>query len=132
MQFDSWGVLYALDGKEAQLNRITGESVEVALKNVLQHEGEETRHNLTAFTLVDDNTLAIVNARDGNISVLKLGGKHKSNFGEKGKKAGMLKSPSDLAFSINHRVYIADKAGGEIAVYSPSGVYLYGLGSSSG
>ncbi|HEY3488201.1 MAG TPA: NHL repeat-containing protein, partial [Gammaproteobacteria bacterium] len=57
-------------------------------------------------------------------------GKAESGFGEKGNKAGMLKKPLALAYSINNRLYAADAASGQISVFNRNGVFLYALGQA--
>lgn len=129
IEFDSKGVLYALDGEQARLSRIVEDTPETVIDGIsLQQQGKAKKQAFSAFALIDDATVAIADSSTAHIALLGLDGTVQANFGEKGKKAGMLKKPHDLAFSINRRAYIADTANHEIAVYSPTGVFLYGLG----
>jgi tetratricopeptide (TPR) repeat protein/DNA-binding beta-propeller fold protein YncE len=129
IQFDDSNVLYALNGQSGKLLRVQDDGIELALS--INDGGGKKHGKLAAFSLLDDQSVLVLDAADNNILHLALAsGELVSSFGEKGKKAGMLKSPQDLAFSVNKRIYIADAGNNEISVYSPSGVFLYALGQA--
>ena len=130
MQFDSRGTLYVLDGKGASLARVQQDSLEVAVANIAQSAGLDGRHQISAFSLLENDDFAVADARSGGVWLLNAKGEKQAGFGEKGRKAGMINMPAAMAYSINQRLYIADAGNSEISVYSPSGIYLYGLGQA--
>ncbi|MBN1379391.1 MAG: tetratricopeptide repeat protein [Gammaproteobacteria bacterium] len=129
IQFDHNNALYALNGVSGELFRVQEGNVERVLSVVTA--GEKKRGKLTGFSLLNDNSVMVVDAANSSVLHLALAtGELLTSYGEKGKKAGMLIAPQDLAYSINKRIYIADAGNNEISVYSPSGIFLYALGQA--
>lgn len=128
MAFGAEGDLYVLDGKSGALVRYRGDAAETVLGSV----GNATDKNLrlAGFSWIDAKTLAVADQGDASIRLIDTDGNVEVDFGEKGSKAGMLKKPEALAFSINRRLYIADSSADEVAVYNRNGIFLYSLGQA--
>ncbi len=130
LAFDSQGKLYVLaGGKAALLQRTEGEQLVSVLDKVDINTGKAA--NLFGFTLLDDNSFAFIDASSAAVRLMNIDGKLIADFGEKGTKAGMLKKPVNLAYSINKRLYIADPTAGRVAAYNRNGVFLSALGQAS-
>lgn len=129
MAFDANGDLYALDGKSGVLVRYREDAAETVLDSIGNPEEKKNLH-LAGFAWIDAETLAVADTGDAGIRLVDIDGKAEVDFGEKGSKAGMLKKPRALAFSINQRLYIADSAADQVAVYNRNGIFLYSLGQA--
>ncbi|HEX7025931.1 MAG TPA: tetratricopeptide repeat protein, partial [Gammaproteobacteria bacterium] len=127
--FGADGKLYALDGKSGALVRFHEDTAEKVLDSIGRPGGGKNL-SLAGFSWVDAGTLAVADTGDASIRLIDIQGNTETDFGEKGSKAGMLKKPQALAFSINRRLYIADSAADQVAVYNRNGIFLYSLGQA--
>ncbi len=131
IQFDSNNVLHAVIEQSGAMLRFPGGKAEKALDGINAEGSKKKRIKITGFSFLDDESVLLVDSKNSLIHHLALSsGEQLSVYGEKGKKAGMLIAPQDLAYSINRRIYIADAGNNEISVYSPSGIFLYSLGQA--
>lgn len=129
MAFGADGDLYALDGKSGVLVRYRDDTAEKLVDSVGQGEGRKNL-GLAGFAWIDAGTMAVADTGDASIRLIDIQGNTEVDFGEKGSKAGMLKKPQALTFSINQRLYIADSAADQVAVYNRNGTFLYSLGQA--
>lgn len=127
MGFSADGKLYALDREQASLLSYGAGTVTVAA-GIGANLGKSPR--LSGFTWLDPNTYAVTDLSTAAVAIINLSGKTESGFGEKGNKAGMLKEPRALAYSVNNRLYTVDGASGQVSVFNRNGVFLYALGQS--
>jgi hypothetical protein len=128
MGFGADGKLYALDREKASLSSYSAGTAEIVAGDIGVKMGKSTR--LSGFAWLDATTYAVTDLSTAAVAIVNLAGKTESGFGEKGNKAGMLKQPLALAYSINNRLYAVDGASAQVSVFNRNGVFLYGLGQS--
>lgn len=87
--------------------------------------------NLAGISHTTDGQMVISNTDDAKIALIDESGKAQIVFGEKGSKAGMLDDPRAIAYSINHRIYVADEGAGRISVFNRLGIFLYSIGNTT-
>ncbi|HEX5056405.1 MAG TPA: tetratricopeptide repeat protein [Gammaproteobacteria bacterium] len=128
MGFSVDGKLYALDRKSGSLVNC-GPGTACITKDISAGLGKSPR--LSGFAWLDSSGYAVTDLSTAAISIINLNGKTESGFGEKGNKAGMLKEPLALAYSVNNRLYAADAASAQISVFNRDGIFLYALGQAA-
>jgi tetratricopeptide (TPR) repeat protein/DNA-binding beta-propeller fold protein YncE len=128
MGFAADGKLYALDPKSGSLLSYGAGAAATAVQDIAASMGKSAR--LSGFAWLDTAAYAVADLSTAAISIINLNGKAEAGFGEKGNKAGMLKEPLALAYSVNNRLYAVDGSSAQISVFNRNGVFLYGLGQA--
>ncbi len=80
-----------------------------------------------AVAVVEGDHVAIAFGGVGKIAVVDGAGNTSVEFGEGGREAGRLEEPKAIAYSANHRLYVADNNNDRIVIYGPNGVFLRNL-----
>jgi tetratricopeptide (TPR) repeat protein len=128
MGFGVDGKLYALDRKNVALMSYAAGTAATVAKDITVGMGKSPR--LYGFVWLDSGTYAVTDLATAAVVIINLNGKTETGFGEKGNKAGMLKEPLALAYSVNNRLYAVDGASAQVSVFNRNGVFLYGLGQA--
>lgn len=128
MGFGADGKLYGLDRKNGSLLSYSGGAVATVAKNI--GAGMSKSPRLSGFAWLDPSSYAVTDLASAAVAIINHNGKIESGFGEKGNKAGMLKEPLALAYSVNNRLYAVDGASAQVSVFNRNGVFLYSLGQA--
>ncbi len=128
MGFGADGKLYALDRKNIALMSYSAGTAATVTKDIAAGMGKSPR--LSGFTWLDSSSYAVTDLATAAVAIINLNGKTEAGFGEKGNKAGMLKEPLALAYSVNNRLYAVDGSSAQVSVFNRNGVFLYGLGQA--
>ncbi len=83
---------------------------------------------LTGLSRVDEERYLIVNSSENAIAITNLKGELIKKFGENGELEGQLDEPAGIAWSMNGRLYIADKANNRVSVFGQDGVFIQSIG----
>lgn len=121
LQFDRNGHLYGLGPQQKTLFRIQVRKTGIATQQLFTR-----KHAISSFD-TGDNGFVLVS--DDSAWMLDPAGKDIRRVGgEDG--AGQLDHPTAIAYSVNHRIYIADSGNDRVSVFGRDGIYLFSFGNT--
>lgn len=124
------GSLLAIDNTETELVSVTADGIKrIALKG--EKKAVDSR-SIAGLEKISDDRYILVDGSDDRLVVIDASGAPQYSIGSDGRDAGQLSGPSDVAYSHNGRVYVADTDNDRISVFSEDGVFMrvFGLPES--
>ncbi len=124
------GSLYTADSRDGLLVHFGADG-----RSALPLAGKEhvfSSSRVRGLVRLGPDRYAVANEGDGKVAIIDGKGAVLARFGDGGGDEGRLNSPAGLAWSLNRRLYVADKHNNRISVFGPDGVYLRTLGGQEG
>jgi len=121
LQLDRSGNLYGLGPQQKTLFRIQPGKTGLATQQLFSH----TRR-ITGFA-TSDNGFVLVSK--GSVWMLDRAGKDLHRIGSDD-KVDRLSGPIAVAYSNNHRIYVAESGNDRVSVFGRNGVYLFSFGDT--
>jgi len=124
------GGLYTADSRDGLLVHFHSDG-----RSSLPLAGKErvfSSNRVRGLVRIGADRFAVANEGDGKVAIIDGQGTLLAKFGDSGNDEGHLNSPAGLAWSLNQRLYVADKDKNRISVFGPDGVYIRTLGGQDG
>ncbi len=112
------GALLILDSRDNTLLRVGDAPLCLAMGEAGMFSGSRVQ----GLAVLDTGRLAL--AIGNEVRLLGADGTQQTRFGDGGDAEGRIGTPSAVAWSINRRLYVADRHHNRIAVFGPDGVFL--------
>jgi len=121
LQFDRNGQLYGLGPQQKTLFRIQVKKTGIATQQLITRKDA-----ISGFATGDDGFLVV---DKDSAWMLDRAGKDGQRIGGE-KQPGRLDQPTAVAYSSNHRIYIAESGSDRVSVFGRDGIYLFSFGDT--
>jgi tetratricopeptide (TPR) repeat protein len=121
LQFDRNGHLYGLGPQQKSLFRIQVRKTGIATQQLFKR-----KHAISSFATGENGFVLI---SDDSAWMVDRAGKDIRRVGSED-GGGQLDHPTAIAYSKNHRIYIADSGNDRVSVFGRDGIYLFSFGNT--